>query len=285
MIKYRKISLARVALLIGVVLVSTSFTPERIDWKKIKVFIYTKNGKGYVHENIPFAVESLRKLATQYGFKADVSDDPSKFTEENLKQYSFLIFPSTNQDVFDTDEQRLAFRRYIEAGGGFVGLHSVIGTERSWPWFKMMLGGSFAWHPTFQKYKIKVIDSSHPSVSGLPSVWEKEDECYFMKEMYPGIRPVMAHDLSSLDPKDKEKVTASAGPFGDLYPAAWYQSFDGGLIWISALGHDKKDYEDPVFIRHMFNGIQFVASSRGKLDYEKAYAKTKDEEINTRIKN
>jgi len=83
--------------------------------------------------------------------------------------------------VFETDDQRLAFRHFIEAGGGFVGLHSVVGTERNWTWFKMMLGGTFAWHPKFQKYRIQVIDPDHPSVSGLPMVWKKKMNAIFKR--------------------------------------------------------------------------------------------------------
>src|SRR2546428_2524441 len=128
------------------------YANDKVDWKNVKVLVYTKNGKGYVHDNIPLAVSALQKLGRQHGFKVDVADQPSALTEEKIKQYTLLIFSSTNNDVFDTDEQRLVFRRYIEAGGGFVGIHSVVGTERNWKWFKMMLGGTFAWHPKFQKY-------------------------------------------------------------------------------------------------------------------------------------
>jgi type 1 glutamine amidotransferase len=250
-----------------------------INWGNHQALVYTKNGKGYVHENIPFAVKCVEKLGQQYGFKTDVSDSPTVFTEENLKRYSILIFTSTNNDVFDTDEQRLAFRRYMEAGGGFVGIHSVVGTERNWTWFKMMLGGTFAWHPKFQKYRLQVIESDHPSVAGLPKVWEKEDECYFQKEIYPGIHTVMAHDINTLDESEKEKINASAGPFTKYYPAVWYQQFDGGTIWITALGHDKKDYEDPTYVQHIFQGIKFVASQVRPKQYPKAYAKSKDQPV------
>ena len=252
---------------------------KKIDWNKISVLVYTKNGKGYVHDNLTSAVACIQQLSQQHGFKMQTSDDPSVFTVDNLKKYTLLIFASTNNDVFATDDQRLAFRKYIEAGGGFVGIHSAIGTERNWAWFKMMLGGTFAWHPPFQKYRINIIDAQHPSVIGLPKVWEKEDECYFQKEMYPGIRTVMAHDLNSLEDTEKEKITTSAGVFSTLYPAVWYQQFDGGTIWITALGHDKKDYEDPVFIQHVFQGIKFVASQTKSKDYKKAYSKSKDDAV------
>ncbi|MEP7257872.1 MAG: ThuA domain-containing protein, partial [Flavitalea sp.] len=211
--------------------------------------------------------------------KVDTSADASKMNEDNLKRYSLLIFANTNNDVFDTDEQRLAFRRYIEAGGGFVGIHSVTGTERNWKWFKMMLGGTFSWHAKFQKYNVKVIDPLHPSMQGLPVIWEKEDECYFAKELYPGTKTILAHDFSTLNASDtteKKLMLEYASPFSELYPAAWIQEFDGGHTWITALGHDKKDYTDPVYIKHIFQGIRYIAGSIKKLNYSKAYADTRD---------
>lgn len=90
---------------------------KTIDWKKLNVLVYSKNGKGYVHDNIPSAVAGLQDLGKKYGFKVDTSTNPSVFKKENLSKYQLLIFPSTNNEVFDTEEQRLAFRQYIEAGG------------------------------------------------------------------------------------------------------------------------------------------------------------------------
>lgn len=271
--------------LVATLLLGFGFAPaqaqKKVSWKKTKVLVYTRNGKGYVHDNIPSAVAAIRKLAGEHGFKIDVSDDPAVFTDDNLKQYTFLLFPSTNNDVFDTEAQRIAFRRYIQAGGGFVGLHSVIGTERNWRWFKMMLGGSFVWHPKFQPLEIRVIDKQHPSVAGFQSVWKKQDECYFMKELYPGVNVVMAHDLSAMKPneKDAEKIKELAQHFGDYYPAVWHHRFDGGTIWITTLGHNKSDYEDPTYLRHIFQGMTYVAGQTGKLDYSKAYATERDTPI------
>ncbi|MEX2231970.1 MAG: ThuA domain-containing protein [Cyclobacteriaceae bacterium] len=267
-----------VLLLMFFVQISGAQAPKKVSWKKVKILVYTKNGKGYVHDNIPSAVKAIQKLGSEKGFQVDVSDDATIFTEDKLKQYTFLLFPSTNNDVFDTDEQRVNFRRYIEAGGGFVGLHSVTGTERNWKWFKMMLGGSFAWHAKFQPFTVKIIDKDHPSVSGVPSVWTKEDECYFTKEMYPGINVVMAHVLSSVkgNDADMEKLKTLSAQFADYYPAVWYQHFDGGTVWVTTLGHNKKDYEDPVYLNHIFQGMTFVAGQVGKLDFSKSYATSRD---------
>jgi len=257
----------------------SAYCQEKINWKKVSVLVYTKNGKGYVHDNIPSAVGCMQQFGKQYGFRVDTSSNPSVMTENNLKQYTLLIFPSTNNDVFDSDVQRLAFRHYIEAGGGFMGIHSVTGTERNWKWFKMMLGGTFSWHAKFQKFKVKVIDPAHASMQGLPKEWEKEDECYFAKELYPGPKVLMAHDITSLNTTDsaqKNNIIKNAGGYVELYPAAWSYDFDGGHTWCTVLGHDKKDYSDPVFMQHLLQGLRYVAGQVVSVDYKKAYAESWD---------
>jgi uncharacterized protein len=264
---------------VGLSLVHTAAADERVDWKRVKLLVYTKNGKGYVHDNIASAVSCLQRLGQQLGCKVEVTDQPSVFTESNIRQYRALIFLSTNNDVFDTPEQRLVFRRYIEAGGGFVGIHSVVGTERNWKWFKMMLGGTFAWHPKFQPYSIKVIAPHHPSTRGLPKIWQKSDECYFMKELYPGTEVLLAQDLTTLSAEEGEKIRSHAAPFNELYPAAWYHHFDGGHIWISALGHDKKDYEDPTYVQHLKQGLTFIIGKVSRVNYQNAYASFWDEPL------
>ena len=244
--------------------------------KNSLVLVYTKNGRGYVHDNIPSAVACLKAMAVAYHFKVDVTNDPAIFKEEDLKKYKLLIFTSTNNDVFDTDEQRLAFRRYIEAGGGFVGVHSVTGTERNWKWFKMMLGETFLWHAKFQQFSIKNMEPSHPSMQGMPAVWQREDECYFGKELYPGIKVLMAHDLQSLQTADTALLNKNAGSFANFYPAVWWQNFEGGNIWVTTLGHSKESYQEPVYINHLLQGIKFIASQFKGINYSKATAVSKD---------
>lgn len=247
--------------------------------KNSRVLVYTKNGKGYVHDNIAAAVNCIQELGAANKFRVDVSDDPSVFNENNLKKYTLLIFSSTNNDVFDTDDQRLAFRRYIEAGGGFVGIHSVTGTERNWTWFKMMVGETFTWHASFQTFTIKNIDPTHPSMQGVPLKWTKTDECYFGKQVYPGIKVLMMHDLSTLDKKDTQLITTHSGSFANFFPAVWYQSFEGGNIWITTLGHDKANYQEATFKNHLLQGIKFIANQYKGIDYSKAVAMDKDAQL------
>nr|WP_294795101.1 ThuA domain-containing protein [uncultured Mucilaginibacter sp.] len=248
---------------------------------KVKVLVYTKNGTGYIHDNRAASVKCIQALGAANGFKVDTSNNAAVFTEQNLRQYTLLIFSNTNNDVFDTNTQRLAFRRYIEGGGGFVGLHSVMGTERNWTWFKQLIGGTFSWHAIHQKFMVKVIDPSHPTVKGWPLISERPlgDECYFTKEFYPGIKVTMAHDITTLLPVDSIKIKNNKGSFGNLFPAEWYQSFDGGNVWITTLGHDKEYYQQADFSNHILAGIKFVLAQTKASQPKKAYATSWNEAL------
>lgn len=241
--------------------------------------VYTKNGKGYIHDNIPSAVDALKVLAIEQNLDITISEDPSVFTEENLKQYTLLVFPSTNNDIFDNDQQRLAFRRYMEAGGGLVGLHSVTGTERNWKWFKMLIGCTFAWHAKYQLFSYYVLDKEHPSMKNVPSIWEREDECYFGKELYPVTNILMTHRFVTLDSTQKDLIQKNAGTYDEYYPAVWYNNFQGGHAWISTIGHSKETYQDPIYKNHLLQGIKFIISQSKGIHYDKAQAQHRNDPL------
>ncbi len=247
----------------------------------IKVLLYTKNGKGYVHDNIPHAIRCFDSLARKHRFQLKASEDPGVFNPGELLKTDLVIFASTNNDVFETDAQRLAFRHYIEAGGLFLGIHSVLGTERTWTWFKQFLGGSFAWHPRFQPFEVLNIRRDHPSVKEIPVKWVRKDECYFMKELHPGPEVLLVADMQSLklDSAEAIRFEQNKGSFARYYPSVWQHRFDGGLAWITALGHDKSDYSNPEFVKHLTEAMEYLKKQKKKRDFSQAYAKTHDEPL------
>ncbi|MDZ7371697.1 MAG: ThuA domain-containing protein [candidate division KSB1 bacterium] len=233
------------------------------------VLIFTRNGEGYVHDNIAASVEALQSICKKRGLTATVSDDPRVFTEENLRRFKAVVFSNTNNEVFDTDAQRLAFMRYIRAGGGFMGIHSACATERRWPWFWAMVGGAFVRHPELQKFSIVVVDSMHPATKFLPKVWPWEDECYLIDHLNPDIRILLAVDLRTV--RDDQLVKFPGKVFGDYYPLAWFHEYDGGRQFYTALGHKIEYYRDPLFLRHLEGGLLWVVEGR-KIDFRRAKA-------------
>lgn len=234
----------------------------------VRVLVYTRNGKGYVHKNIDASVKCLIKMGLEKGFAVDTTSDPEVFTRERLSVYKAVIFSNSNNEAFLTDGQRLCFMHYIQAGGGFVGIHSACGSERGWEWFGQMLGGFFLWHPPFEEYALVNIDTLHPANKALPKKWIKSDECYYFRQMNPDLHVLWAADTKTLND------TMPPDAFGRYYPAVWCHEFDGGRQWYTALGHEPSDYSDPLFVSHLWAGIKWILDNPRKLDYSKAYSRT-----------
>ena len=57
-----------------------------------RILIYTRNGEGYVHDNIAASVAAMEKICAAEGYETDVSEDPSLFTPENLQRYAAIVF-------------------------------------------------------------------------------------------------------------------------------------------------------------------------------------------------
>ena len=87
---------------------------------------------------------------------------------------------------------------------------------------------------------------------------------------------VLAHDLTTPITGDSTRIRRLSAPFKGTYPAAWHQRFEGGPIWITTLGHDKADYQDPTYLKLVLGGIQFVASESRGPDFRKAYSTRHD---------
>ena len=228
--------------------------------KKRRVLIYTRNGEGYVHDNIAASVRALTELCSEKGILVDHRDKPSVFTPDSLKRYAAVIFSNSNNQAFDDESQRNAFVGFIRRGGGFAAIHSACASERDWPWYWALVGGKFVRHPVMQKFAIKVIDRRHPSTAFLEDTWPWEDECYYLDHYNPDIRILLAADLTTI--VDPERGTYPGVVFGDTSPLAWFHEFEGSRQFFTALGHKIEHYSDPLFRRHLIEGLLWVLKSR-----------------------
>ncbi len=222
-----------------------------------RILVFTKNGEGFVHDNIEESVGMFLRLAEQEKFHADSTSNSAIFARPDLFHYDAVVFANTNNRVFENQEERDGFVRFTRLGKGFLGIHSAGGTERDWDWFKKMIGGTFDFHPPLQKFTVTAIDSLHPSTQGIPQPWEVSDELYLMKEFNPSVRVLMVSDFSSPDFKSSKPMPTT---FGTIYPSVWCNDFDGGRQWYTALGHNKSDYSDPLFIQHILGGLKWVVA-------------------------
>jgi type 1 glutamine amidotransferase len=211
------------------------------------VLIFSKTA-GYHHASIAAGIPAIIKLGHENGFSVDTTTNAALFTESNLKKYDAVIFLSTTGDVLNDDQQE-AFKKYIESGKGFVGVHAATDTEYDWPWYGDLVGAYFKSHPKQQQATFHVVDRSFIATKHLPETWSRFDELYNFKYIAKGL-----HILITIDEK-----SYTGGENGENHPMSWYHDYDGGRAFYTELGHTDESYSDPLYLKHLLGGIKYAA--------------------------
>ncbi|MEU9309170.1 ThuA domain-containing protein [Streptomyces sp. NPDC048256] len=212
-----------------------------------RLLVYTRT-TDYRHDSIPDAIAAVRGLGE---FAVDHTEEPAAL-EASLDGYAAVVFLSTSGEVL-TPAGRERLAGYIEAGGGFAGVHAAACTEYDWPYFGELLGARFARHPEYQSGKVVIEDHDHPATRSLPAVWDFTDEWYDFRANPRGrVRVLAAADESSY----------TGGGMGADHPLVWCREQGRGRVFYTALGHASQAYADPHFRAHLGGGIAWAARLR-----------------------
>ena len=237
----------------SLVATAQTVTPEK------RVLVFSKTA-GFRHSSIPAGKTAIMKLGKETGFAVDTTENAAVFTNKNLQKYSTVIFLNTTGNVLN-DKQQDAFERYIQAGGGYVGIHAATDTEYDWPWYNKLAGAQFLSHPgnpNVQEGEAYVVNDQHPSMDGFPKKWKIKDEFYDFKNFNPKVNVLIKID----------EKTYKDGKMGNDHPMSWYHEFDGGRAFYTNFGHEDATFTNPVFVKHLTGGLNWAMAS--KLDYSKS---------------
>jgi type 1 glutamine amidotransferase len=211
----------------------------------VRLLLYTRT-TDYRHDSIPDAVAAVRGLGR---FAVEHTEDPADL-ERPLDGYAAVVFLSTSGDVL-TPAGRTRLAQYVDAGGGFAGVHAAACTEYGWPYYGTLLGARFVRHPVYQPGRALVEDPGHAATRHLPAAWDVADEWYDFDENPRGrVRVLLRADEASYD----------GGGMGADHPLAWCreQGAGGGRVFYTALGHAADAYRDADFLAHLDGGLAWA---------------------------
>jgi cytochrome c len=215
----------------------------------LDLLVFTRT-TGFRHDSIPAGIAAVQQMASERGWVAVASEDPAMFEPVTLAGYDVIVFLSTTGDVLDP-VQEAALQGFIQAGGGFVGIHSATNTEEEWPWFVGLLGTTFSDHPAPQTATIHVEDAAHEATQGVPDPWVRFDEWYnFDSDPSAAVSVLLWLDESSY----------TGGTMGESHPIAWAHEYDGGRSFYTGLGHTIESWSEPEFLAHVAGGIEWAAT-------------------------
>ena len=240
------------------------------DIKRPAILVFSKTNAFRHEEAIPAGKALFAQVARDKGWGYFETENGATFSPEILSRFDAVVFNNTSGDVF-TPTQREAFKTFIEAGGGYVGIHAAgDNSHAGWDWYiEDMIGTLFTQHtmdPQFQQATVNVEDKAHPATQGLPASWARTEEWYsFDKSPRKGGASI----LVTVDEKSYNPV----GMFGkDLrmgdHPVVWSRCIGAegskqGRMLYTAFGHRAEAFAEPETRTLLTNALAWAARQQG----------------------
>ncbi|UKT64595.1 ThuA domain-containing protein [Pedobacter mucosus] len=220
---------------------------------KFKVIAFYTGKNDQAH--ISFVHEANRwfpEMAEKYNFSYDSTTNWENLNSKFLSKYQVVLFLDTRPE---RPEQRAAFQKYMENGGGWMGFHfSAFALKNStydmnWDWYhNIFLGsgeyGSNTWRPTTAILKVENI--KHPVTKKLPSTFKAQPNEWYRWQndlrKNPEINILLAIDSTSfpLGTGPKESEIWHSGYF----PVVWSNK-NYKMVYVN-MGHNDIDYEHKI---------------------------------------
>ena len=207
--------------------------------------------------------DDAKVKTSQADYDAQMKAGMEKLSPANLaaRQIDGVIFANTTGDLPLPDRE--GFIKWIEAGHGFMAMHSGSDTFHGFNGYNDMLQGEFETHGAQVPADLIAADTAHPANAGIGAKWDIQmEEMYIIKNQDRA--KVRSLWYLSHHPND----AAKAG----FYPVSWCRTAGTGRVFYTSLGHREdlwnadpnlKDRKNPVEVSkkyhaHLLGGIKWA---------------------------
>ncbi|MFG7941784.1 ThuA domain-containing protein [Streptomyces cacaoi] len=186
-------------------------------------------------------------------FTVQATDNPAVFTKPRLNTFNAVVFLTGDGDVLDP-EQEAGLEAYMEAGGGFLGIHDAARAEPYSEWFTGLIGA----RPDpkspadVQRAVVETGDRQHPATKDLPVEWKRPDTWFnWQKNPSGSVHTVARVRTNSYRPGE------NAG--GWDHPVSWCRDYDGGRSFYTAMGGTASSYAEADFRTHLRGALLWTS--------------------------
>ena len=232
--------------------------------------VFTKTN-GFRHkEAIVAGLERFEEIAQRRDWSLFATENGAVFQNSLLENFDAVVFHNASGDMLSSD-QEAAFMRFLEDGGGWVGIHAAgDSSHEDWDWYvDNLIGGLFTAHtmgPQFQEARVVVEDREHPGTRGLDETFFHVEEWYSFDRNprdRPGYRVLMSVDESTYSPRLRLFFTDRDLSMGD-HPVVWTHCVGRGRVFFSALGHQAAAYEKAEIVGLLEGAVAWAARVEGR---------------------
>jgi hypothetical protein len=216
---------------------------------KVIAFFTGKNDKAHI-SFVKEAHQRFPEMARKNNFTYDSTSNWANLNSEFLSKYQVVLFLDTRPDA---PEQRVAFQKYMENGGGWIGFHFAAfaltpsAYPQNWDWYHDQFLGSGqyksnTWRPT--SAILKVEDKTNAALKNLPATFKASPNEWYRWEKDLTANP----DIQVLLSIDPASFPLGTGPkqheiwHSGYYPVAWTNK-KYKMLYMN-MGHNDIDYDN-----------------------------------------
>jgi hypothetical protein len=221
--------------------------------------------KDWEHDSVSAAMAAIYNMGRESGlWDTTMRTDTKLLTKKelprnakNLSYFDLIVFASTSGELDMDASQKADMMSFIkEDGKGFVGIHSALDTNYTWPEYGEMIGGWFDEHP-WMTFNAPIVneDPNFPAVRHFPAAFVKYDEIYQPKAWSRDkVNVLLSLDPAKLEYDNNPKIHRADHDF----PVAWSKMYGKGRVFYSTLGHTEESWQDPDLRKMYFEAIKWV---------------------------
>ncbi len=234
-----------------------------------RVLVFTKEAGWGPHPSHCVANVAVPACGKLRGWTVASTQDPNDFNDANLAGYDVVVYLITGPFALTAngtpaagdgfEAPRAALQKFVSAGHGLALIHSATASDANWTWYAGARGALFAGHPPYVlPGTLHLVDAGDPIVSGLPDPWTRCEELHSFTTN-PKDNPelelllTLQESCFSGDPRYPTQY------FMGEHPLAWRHVYQGGRVFVTALGHTSEAYDEAAFLRHIAQGIEWAA--------------------------
>ncbi|WP_432108959.1 ThuA domain-containing protein [Streptomyces sp. AA1529] len=221
----------------------------------VRVLVF-HGATGEESPTVDAAIEAIEKIGqqgpAQEHFTIRATDDPAIFTKPRLGRFNAVVFLTGDGDVLDP-AQEAGLESFMEAGGGFLGVHDAARAEPYSEWFTGLIGARPAEHSPskVQRATVEVGDRQHPATKDLPVEWKRPDRWLNWRENPSG----KVHTVARLRTTTYDGG-ADAG--GWDHPVSWCRDYDGGRSFYTSMGGTAASFAETDFRTHLRGALMWT---------------------------
>lgn len=219
------------------------------------ILVFSKTNKDvYRHPSIEIGQAVLSEIAEREDWGIYLTENGAVFSDENLEKFDSIIFLSTAGNILSVSQKR-AIERFVEEGGGLLGIHAAAETEPHWNWYKKALGATYSGHVPPQLARIDLVETE--VTRGLPEAWELNEEWW-------SFSITAREEIEILGLLDESSYEAGDQHMNGYHPIIWRRSIEQGRIFYTGLGHSEEVFGDMLFQQHLINAIRWTTNDNTK---------------------